>query len=146
VSAIAWDGRSLLRMGFSVVMAALTAFVGWVSSGRSVWLRRTHTTASEDPTGLSMVSHVRKVGARMPTPYPDAWYALALSDELAPGQVISATACNHNLVVWRPHATAADPRPAAVVMDAYCPHLGAWGGRGGGGRGRGHHAWCIETG
>ncbi|MFF4529081.1 Rieske 2Fe-2S domain-containing protein [Streptomyces sp. NPDC001407] len=54
-----------------------------------------------------------------PLPYPDGWFCLGFSDELAPGEVMTRRLAGEDIVVYRTdkgtiHAT----RP-------YCPHLGA---------------------
>ncbi len=62
---------------------------------------------------------------RFPFPIANAWYAVALSRELADGDVRPLRCFGHDLVLFR---TAAG---AAKVLDAFCPHLGAhlgWGG------------------
>lgn len=58
-------------------------------------------------------SHLRLSG------YPEGWYAVAFSADLRPGTVLRRRLMNRELVVFR---TASG---TAVVMDAYCPHLGA---------------------
>src|SRR5258706_4225968 len=58
-------------------------------------------------------------------PYPQGWYALAYSDELAPGAALPVTAFGREWVVFR--AAGGEPR----VLDAVCPHLGAHLGHGG---------------
>ena len=58
-------------------------------------------------------------------PYPTGWYAVGLSDELAPGQLTNLTFMGQDLVLFR---TAAG---VATLIDAYCPHLGAHFGHGG---------------
>jgi len=58
-------------------------------------------------------------------PYPDGWFLIAQSDEVACGQVIERTFMGREVVVFR-----TDSGRAAVV-DAYCPHLGAHLGKGG---------------
>lgn len=67
-------------------------------------------------------------------PYPDAWYALGPSRDLAPGEVQSHTLCGQEVVAYR---TASG---AARVVQAHCPHLGAHLGRGG--RVVGEHLKC----
>jgi phenylpropionate dioxygenase-like ring-hydroxylating dioxygenase large terminal subunit/putative sterol carrier protein len=58
------------------------------------------------------------------TPNPDGWYAVALSHEIAPGQLVPVSCFGQELVVWR-----TDDGEMAV-FDAYCPHLGAHLGHG----------------
>lgn len=58
-------------------------------------------------------------------PVPNSWYAVAFSDELAPGAVLTRRLAGGDLVVFR---TASG---VACATDAHCPHLGAHLGRGG---------------
>lgn len=53
------------------------------------------------------------------TGYPEGWYAVAFSEELASGTVLRRRLMDNELVVFRTDAG------IPVVMDAYCPHLGA---------------------
>jgi cholesterol 7-dehydrogenase len=67
------------------------------------------------------------VGKKLPCPYPDGWFAVALSAELPPGALVDAVACGVPLAVFRPEGGGA---PAAI--DAYCSHNGAHLAHGGG--------------
>jgi 3-ketosteroid 9alpha-monooxygenase subunit A len=58
-------------------------------------------------------------------PIPFGWFALEYSAELAPGDVKSLHYFGRELVLFRTEAG------EAVVLDAYCPHLGANLGHGG---------------
>lgn len=75
-------------------------------------------------------------------PFPAGWFAVAFSDELAPGALESMTFCGQELVVFR----TASGRPAA--MAAHCPHLGAHLGVGGRVEGEAvrcpFHGFCFE--
>jgi nitrite reductase/ring-hydroxylating ferredoxin subunit len=51
--------------------------------------------------------------------FPSGWFALALSRELGRGQVVSRRFNGRDVALWRTQSG------AAVVSDAYCPHLGA---------------------
>jgi phenylpropionate dioxygenase-like ring-hydroxylating dioxygenase large terminal subunit len=59
------------------------------------------------------------------TANPDGWYAVALSDDLAPGDVQPLECLGRELVLFRTEAG------EARVFDAYCIHLGAHLGHGG---------------
>lgn len=59
--------------------------------------------------------------ATYPKPYPNGWYKVSYSHELAPGDVKGINLCGKQLVVFR----ARGPEGAVGVLDAYCPHLGA---------------------
>jgi phenylpropionate dioxygenase-like ring-hydroxylating dioxygenase large terminal subunit len=56
---------------------------------------------------------------RFPFSLPTGWFAVAWSDELAPGQVRAVRYFARDLALFRTE------RGAAHVLDAYCPHLGA---------------------
>lgn len=58
-------------------------------------------------------------------PYPDAWYALAASRDLAPGEVQAHTLCGEEVVLYRTESG------VVHASQAHCPHLGAHLGRGG---------------
>jgi phenylpropionate dioxygenase-like ring-hydroxylating dioxygenase large terminal subunit len=58
-------------------------------------------------------------------PYPNGWFKVCYSDELAAGEVKAVSVAGRNLVVFRGE----DGR--AHLLDAYCPHLGAHLGVGG---------------
>jgi len=59
------------------------------------------------------------------SPYPDGWYCLAFSDELAPGQIRSETFVGEEVVVFRTESG------EVAVTDAYCSHIGSHVGYGG---------------
>ena len=58
-------------------------------------------------------------------PYPTGWFAVALSEELEPGDNLACTYFGEDLVVFR------DLSGTVAVLDAYCAHLGAHLGHGG---------------
>jgi nitrite reductase/ring-hydroxylating ferredoxin subunit len=64
------------------------------------------------------------VSPRFPFPIPSGWFAVAWSDELAPGDVRAVRAFARELVLFR--TAAGTPQ----VLDAFCPHLGAHLGHG----------------
>jgi 3-ketosteroid 9alpha-monooxygenase subunit A len=87
---------------------------------------------------------------RLPLPMPFGWFRVADSDELAPGQVRGVRYAGEELVVYR------GENGQAVVLDAFCPHLGAHLGHGGRVVGNSircpFHAWrfdgsgrCVEV-
>jgi nitrite reductase/ring-hydroxylating ferredoxin subunit len=65
------------------------------------------------------------MAGRFPFPVPDGWFAVATSEELAPGEVKPLRYFARDLVLFRTESG------RAVVMDAHCPHLGAHLGMGG---------------
>ena len=65
--------------------------------------------------------HSKRSLSALPPAYPSAYYRLLASSDLAPSAVLPASLNqSHDLVVYRPASGS-----RAVVLDAYCPHLGA---------------------
>lgn len=75
---------------------------------------------------INLTRKLRKIGDRIPPPYPNGWYAIAESLEVAAGQAIAVNCLGENFVVFR-NAESGE----AFVLDAYCSHLGANLGEGG---------------
>jgi phenylpropionate dioxygenase-like ring-hydroxylating dioxygenase large terminal subunit len=75
-------------------------------------------------------------------PYPNGWFQVAYSDELANGAVQPLKYFGRDLVLFR------DNEGKAHVLDAHCPHLGAHLGHGGEVTGNSircpFHAWCFD--
>lgn len=51
-------------------------------------------------------------------PFPNGWYCIAFSDELAPGQILNRTFMGQEIVVFRTSSG------NVAVSDAHCPHMG----------------------
>jgi len=68
-----------------------------------------------------------KFNPRWPSlhPYPRSWYAVAFSEELKVGEVINRKYFGQEVVIYRTESG------KAMMIDAYCPHLGAHFGHGG---------------
>jgi phenylpropionate dioxygenase-like ring-hydroxylating dioxygenase large terminal subunit len=64
---------------------------------------------------------------RYPFPVPNGWFAVAQSDDLAPGETKNVHYFGRDLVIWREESGG-----AAHVVEAYCAHLGAHLGVGAG--------------
>lgn len=64
------------------------------------------------------VQRLRKTG-NLPPVYPNGWFAVLQSRDLAKGQVKSVQVLGQTLAVFR------DEDGVAHVTDAYCPHIGA---------------------
>jgi phenylpropionate dioxygenase-like ring-hydroxylating dioxygenase large terminal subunit len=64
-------------------------------------------------------------GGRSGLPIPNGWFAVAVGDEIAPGQVAVRHYFGQDLVVFRSESG------VAAVLDPHCPHLGAHLGHGG---------------
>jgi len=60
------------------------------------------------------------MGTRFPFPgLPNGWYAVALSEEVRPGQIVSRDYFERKLIVARTKSG------VLRVFDAFCPHMGA---------------------
>ena len=61
-----------------------------------------------------------QVGKRFPFPrLPNGWYAVALADEVKPGELISRHYFSKEIVIYRTQSG------VVRVIDAFCPHMGA---------------------
>lgn len=76
-------------------------------------------------------------------PVPNGWYAVAVSEQLAPGALERVRYFDQELVVFRTESG------EAAVFGAYCPHLGAHYGYGGRVEGESlrcpFHGWSFDT-
>ncbi|XP_063899359.1 cholesterol 7-desaturase nvd [Helicoverpa armigera] len=68
---------------------------------------------------ISRAQATRRMGNKIPPPYPNGWFAVAESRELKVGGVTAVDALGQNLCVYR------GEDGVARCVDAYCPHLGA---------------------
>lgn len=59
------------------------------------------------------------------SPFPTGWFCVAFSDELRAGAIAGRTLFGREVILYRTRSG------APVMLDAYCPHLGAHLGRGG---------------
>jgi 3-ketosteroid 9alpha-monooxygenase subunit A len=79
---------------------------------------------------------------RLPQAIPHGWYFVHYSDELQPGAVVPLHYFDRELVLFRTESG------QAVLMDAFCPHLGAHLGYGGKVRGENiqcpFHGWSFN--
>ncbi len=72
------------------------------------------------------VPHFPTTGSRFPfTSSPKGWFAVGLSRDLAPGDVVPVEAFERSLVLFR------DENGDANLLGAFCPHMGAHLGHGG---------------
>lgn len=83
---------------------------------------------------INRARKLRKIGSKLPPPFPNGWFKLAESCEVKPGSAISIDCLGENFVVFRSQES-----QKVFVLDAYCPHMGANLGVGGVVRGE-----CIE--
>lgn len=75
---------------------------------------------------INRARRLRKVGVKLPPPFPNGWYAIAESSEVKLGTSKSINCLGENFVVFR-----SSKSNKVFVLDAYCPHLGANLGVGG---------------
>ena len=62
------------------------------------------------------------MGTRFPFGIPQGWYAVATSDELSVGRIVTRRYFEREIVLFR--------TPGGVsIIDAHCPHMGAHLGR-----------------
>eukprot|EP00760_Papus_ankaliazontas_P033188 PhM_4_TR6223/c0_g1_i1/m.93378/K14938/NVD, DAF36; cholesterol 7-desaturase len=82
--------------------------------------------------------------AQYPAPYPNGWYRLCSVDDIKNGRVHSVTALGQDLIVFW-----SKKKKQPVIMDAFCPHLGAHLGVGGTVTDDGvvcpFHGWCLDA-
>jgi len=118
-----------LHVAGALAALLLAAALLYVSSGTALWLSRAHLEphGTDRATAVSALRHRRNIGRKMPCPFPDAWYVVALSPELRAGEIVDVTLCGRSLIVFRPR----DGGPPSA-LDAYCTHLGAHLAHGGG--------------
>ena len=70
-----------------------------------------------DPTAPRV--RVRTVKERFPFPIPNGWFVVAMSPDLAPGEVRALHYFARDLTLYRAETG------EARLVDAYCAHLGA---------------------
>jgi cholesterol 7-desaturase len=63
---------------------------------------------------------LRRIGDKIPPPFPNGWFAIADSKDVKAGKTLSVDCLGENFVLFRSE----DSKNVSVV-DAYCPHLGA---------------------
>lgn len=77
-------------------------------------------------SAINRARRLRKIGAKLPPPFPNGWFVIASSVDVKPGSALSVNCLGENFVVFR--STQSDE---VFVLDAYCPHMGANLGVGG---------------
>lgn len=63
---------------------------------------------------------MRRIGSKIPPPYPNGWFAIAKSKEIKSGTAKNIDCLGENFVVFRSQTS-----NEVFVLDAYCPHMGA---------------------
>eukprot|EP01126_Amoeba_proteus_P054362 TRINITY_DN6685_c0_g2_i7.p1 TRINITY_DN6685_c0_g2~~TRINITY_DN6685_c0_g2_i7.p1 ORF type:complete len:186 (+),score=24.38 TRINITY_DN6685_c0_g2_i7:294-851(+) len=80
------------------------------------WEPRTLSNEELTTNGQKLLS---KVAGDIPPPYPNGWYFVMLSHEIAKGEVKTVRMLGQDVVVYRGQSG------RVTVIDAFCPHLGA---------------------
>lgn len=73
---------------------------------------------NERNSKIDRMRRLRKLGAKLPPPYPNGWFAIAESDDLKVGQAIAVDCLGENLVVFR------TAMGKVNILNAYCRHSG----------------------
>ncbi|HUH36677.1 MAG TPA: Rieske 2Fe-2S domain-containing protein [Spongiibacteraceae bacterium] len=74
---------------------------------------------------MTIFSSANPGAYRYPFPaFPDGWFAIAFSEDLKPGQILSLHRLGRDIVLYRTE------QGQAIAVDAYCPHVGAHLGEG----------------
>ncbi|MFT4571443.1 MAG: nitrite reductase/ring-hydroxylating ferredoxin subunit [Hyphomicrobiaceae bacterium] len=100
------SGAQILEQLDGLALPDLAKTKAAASSGAATSSKKRRITSSLAPR-----THV--------LPVPNGWYTIIGSSELLPGEIVSITAVDRPLVVYR------DEKGAAHVFDAHCPHMGA---------------------
>lgn len=77
-------------------------------------------------SAINRARRLRKIGSKIPPPFPNGWFAIIESKEVKAGTAKSVNCLGENFVVFR-----ASKSKEVFVLDAYCPHMGANLGVGG---------------
>jgi nitrite reductase/ring-hydroxylating ferredoxin subunit len=70
-------------------------------------------------SAINRARRLRKVGDKLPPPYPNGWFAITDSSEIKSGTAKSVNCLGENLVVFR-----STNSNEVFVFDAYCPLSG----------------------
>lgn len=124
-----------LMLGFisiCLVYRYLVRPINYVKDLESVgyWYLNKGVYSKQD--GTKLAKNGRNLG-KLPPVFPNGWFMIAESSDIAVNQVLHISALGENFVLFR----SADRQ--CHVLDAYCPHLGANMGIGGK-----VHGDCIE--
>ncbi|XP_026748070.1 cholesterol 7-desaturase [Trichoplusia ni] len=79
-----------------------------------------HIAKGEDrKLRIARAQAARRMGNKIPPPYPNGWFAIGESEDLKTCKVLAVDALGQNLCLYRGR------NGKAYCVDAYCPHLGA---------------------
>lgn len=77
-------------------------------------------------SAINRTRRLRKIGTKIPPPFPNGWFVVAESVEVKTGAAKSVNCLGENFIVFRSLKS-----KEVFVLDAYCPHMGANLGVGG---------------
>ncbi|CRK97164.1 CLUMA_CG010561, isoform A [Clunio marinus] len=77
-------------------------------------------------SAINRARRLRKVGNKIPPPFPNGWFSIIESNQIQPGTANNVNCLGENFVVFRSLKS-----KEVFVLDAYCPHMGANLGVGG---------------
>lgn len=76
--------------------------------------------ASNKKSAVNRARKLKKIGSKIPPPFPNGWFMIAKSKDIKPGTAKSIDCLGENFVVFRSQES-----KEIFVLDAYCPHMGA---------------------
>jgi cholesterol 7-desaturase len=74
---------------------------------------------SSKKIAVNKAKRTRKIGEKIPPPFPNGWFAVASSRDVKRGESMSFDCLGENFVIFRSISN------KVYVLDAYCPHMGA---------------------
>lgn len=76
--------------------------------------------SSNKKAAVNRARKLRKIGSKIPPPFPNGWFAIAQSKDIKAGTAKNVDCLGENFVVFRSQKS-----NEIFVLDAYCPHMGA---------------------
>jgi cholesterol 7-desaturase len=74
---------------------------------------------SSKKSAIKKAKRTRKIGEKIPPPFPNGWFAVASSCDVKKGEAKNFDCLGENFVIFRSSSD------KVFVLDAYCPHMGA---------------------
>ncbi|GAB0092316.1 cholesterol 7-desaturase [Sergentomyia squamirostris] len=140
---VTWIGDSVLENRMMVkylctLIAMVLSYLLWCYFRRPInWTRKltdigyNHLTEAQKSNhakrdAINSHRRMRKLGVKLPPPFPNGWFCVAESADVPAGKSISVSCLGNTFAVFRSKETG-----EVFILDAYCPHLGANLGVGG---------------
>ncbi|XP_055679272.1 cholesterol 7-desaturase nvd [Lutzomyia longipalpis] len=129
--------RLVIKYAYTL-LALLAAYIFWWYFRRPInWTRNltdigykhlleNKTSGHAKRDIINSHRRMRKMGIKLPPPFPNGWFCVAESTDVPPGKSISVSCLGNTFAVFRSKKT-----EQVFILDAYCPHLGANLGVGG---------------